>query len=169
MMYLSRSPPALLPPNVVVVQSPVTTAGDTINVTCFATVTEHLAVNVIPTLEWISPCSMPVTSAAGPNPYSRADRSGQALATFLQFVPLQTSHGGRYTCIARVSIPGVAPIQTAENTDIVVQSMLVIIIKLFWDQFIEAHESNLSADLIRTTLGRGKLITGPSSPILRAS
>ena len=115
--------PDLPPPNVTLTppSPPVTTAGDHLNITCTATVIANLA--VAPTLEWLDPCSRDVTT--GPrNPYStRTENNTTEFTKMLHFQPLKTSHGGVYTCVARINIPG--SIDSPENTmsaDVRVQS-----------------------------------------------
>ena len=85
------------------------------------TVIESLV--VVPSLQWISPCNMAITTA-GPNPRSSETMKidDQMYANSLVFELLQTTHGGRYTCVAQINVPGVPTVQDVEITDIVVQS-----------------------------------------------
>lgn len=47
----------------------------------------------------------------------------------LHFQPLNTSHGGLYTCVARINIPGsVDSPEGTMSTSVVVQSELIIIV-----------------------------------------
>jgi hypothetical protein len=123
-----------LPPPVVVtdVQSLVAMAGDLLTVTCNVVVVENLA--NAPSLQWISPCSTVVTTnrGHGRTPYTSEmennGRSDEVYSKVLKFQPLLTSHGGRYTCVARISIPGVVSAQDTESTnitDVAVQSKMV--------------------------------------------
>ena len=79
-----------------------------------------------PTIQWINPCGASITAES--NPSITETVNDQVYTSYLQFMPLRTSHGGIYTCIARVSIPGVIPVQTTETTNIVVQSKSIIIV-----------------------------------------
>ena len=80
-----------------------------------------------PTIEWINPCGVPITTAESNPSINNATVNDQVYTSYLEFMPLRTSHGGIYTCIARVSIPGVVPVQTAETTNIVVQSKSLLL------------------------------------------
>ena len=81
-----------------------------------------------PTIEWINPCGVSITTAESNPSINNATVNDQVYTSYLEFMPLRTSHGGIYTCIARVSIPGVVPVQTAETTNIVVQSKSLFVV-----------------------------------------
>ena len=81
-----------------------------------------------PTIQWINPCGVSISTAESNPSINNATVNDQMYTSYLEFMPLQTSHGGTYTCIARVSIPGVVPVQTAETTNIVVQSKSLFVI-----------------------------------------
>ena len=82
-------------------------AGQPLTLTCSATVQE--GIDVSPTLTWTK------------------DGVEQSSGSVLTFDRLLTSHGGVYTCTARLNIPeaGVDVYRT-NTTTIVVQSMLIL-------------------------------------------
>ena len=85
---------------------------------------ENLALPL--SVQWLNPCNMFIT-ANGQNPSSTVVQSGEnSHNNSATFMPLQTSHGGTYTCVAGVSIPGTTAVQTVEATNIAVQSKWIL-------------------------------------------
>ena len=98
------------------------TAGQAHILTCTATVVENLVVE--PTLEWLDTDRHVV----GDNDISVGSSvtTGTNTTLTLTFDPLHTSHGGRYTCRARINIPAISFSNSNEaNSDVNVQSKSV--------------------------------------------
>ena len=78
------------------------TAGEMLTLTCRVTVVEGLTVD--PTVAWFDSDNNAVTSGVNVTVGS-VMRSGRESTLVLEFSPLHTSHGGRYTCIATILLP----------------------------------------------------------------
>ena len=92
------------------------TAGQAHTLTCTATVVENLVVE--PTLEWLDTDRNIVGGnyiTVGP-PVT----TGTNTTLTLTFNALHTSHGGRYTCRARINIRAISILYSSEASDIVV-------------------------------------------------
>ena len=111
-------PPDLPPPNVTLDQSLIAaTAGDDVTITCTATVIDGLVVT--PSLQWEAPGG-PINNTG--NPSSVTGEVGQVSTITLRFMPLHTSHGGEYSCIATITITGLSPINNTETSIVIVRS-----------------------------------------------
>ena len=109
--------PGLPPPTVTITSTPSPTAGQTHTLNCFAT-TEDYVVSV-PALDWVS--------IDGDN-IENDQINGTTLANrSLTFDPLRTSHGGCYTCQARIDIPlaGISNRSNSAAEDVRVQSEFI--------------------------------------------
>ena len=107
-MMFSNSSTAPLPPTVNIVHStsPVM-AGQRLTLTCSATV--KVSIDGSPTLTWTR------------------DGVEQSSGSVLTFDPLRTSHGGVYTCTARLHIPEAGvDVSGANATSVVVKSVFDI-------------------------------------------
>ena len=98
-------------------------AGDTLTLTCTVTVA-NWAVSTFGTitLEWLDSEGTTLNTGGA---ITLGDRMGSS-PTFtrtLEFNPLQTSHGGQYTCRAMSDVEGISP-ATADDVDVTVQSEL---------------------------------------------
>ena len=95
------------------------TAGQAHTLTCTATVVENLVIE--PTLEWLDTDRHVVGDndiTVGP-PITM----GTNTTLTLTFNPLHTSHGGRYTCRARINIPAISFSNSNEaDSNVTVQS-----------------------------------------------
>ena len=92
------------------------TAGQAYTLTCTATVAENLVVE--PTLEWLDTDRNVV---GGDDITVRSPiTTGTNTTLTLAFNPLYTSHGGRYTCRARINIPVISLSNNSETSDVVV-------------------------------------------------
>jgi hypothetical protein len=110
-------------PNVTVTPPLVATAGDNITITCTATVIENLSVPV--TLQWINPCS--IIGSTG-NPHStETERNGDVYSSSVRFTPIHTSHGGQYSCLASINVPGISSLESIGHTEVTVQSEFSIL------------------------------------------
>ena len=92
------------------------TAGQTHTLICTATVVEILIVE--PTLGWLDTDGRVVggnSITVGP-PIT----TGTNTTLMLTFNPLHTSHGGRYTCRARINIPAISIVNSNETSNVVV-------------------------------------------------
>ena len=78
------------------------TAGEMLTLTCRVTVVEGLTVD--PTVTWLDSEDNPVTGGVNVTVGS-VMRSGRESTLVLEFSPLHTSHGGRYTCMATILLP----------------------------------------------------------------
>ena len=116
--YFLPLPQDLPPPNVTLDQSPIAaTAGDDVTITCTVTVIDDLVVT--PSLQWAAPGGTIINTG---NPSSVTGEVGQVSTIALRFMPLHTSHGGEYSCIVTITIPGLSPINDAETSIVIVRS-----------------------------------------------
>ena len=92
------------------------TAGQAHTLTCITTVVENLIVE--PTLEWLASDR----NIVGDNDITVGPpiTTGTNTTLTLTFDPLHTSHGGRYTCRARINIPAISIVNSNEVSDVVV-------------------------------------------------
>ena len=89
-------------------------AGTQCSLTCTATVEEYL--QATPTLEWQLPGKSEDISV------SNQVTSGTVSNRTLTLIPLHTSHGGVYTCVATVTISGITPQRQTADEIVYVQS-----------------------------------------------
>ena len=97
-----------------------TRAGDTLTLTCTVTVADWAVSSVgTVTLEWMD--SEGTTLSTDGN-ITLGDQMGSSpmFTRTLEFNPLQTSHGGNYTCQARSDTGGITP--GTAKVDVTVQS-----------------------------------------------
>ena len=93
----------------------VSTAGQTHTLICTATVVENVVVE--PTLEWLDTDRHVGGNSVTVGP---AVTTGTNTTLTLTFDLLHTSHGGRYTCRARINIPAISSVNSSEVSDVVV-------------------------------------------------
>ena len=96
--------------------SGVSTPGQTHTLIYTATVVENVVVE--PTLEWLDTDRHVVggnSITVGP-----VVTTGTNTMLTLTYDPLHTSHGGRYTCRARINIPAISSVNSSEVSDVVV-------------------------------------------------
>ena len=111
---------ALPAPDVVITSSGDATAGQPYTLTCTATVIENLVVP--PTVEWLIG-RQSVSNGDGiivePTEVSEVNSS-----RVLRISTLRSSHGGQYTCRARINIPsiGISELDGMEQMDVNVPS-----------------------------------------------
>ena len=107
---------ALPAPQVTITPSGSSTAGNPYTLTCTVMVVNGLV--VVPQVMWLKNG----TSVVGANVTSGMASANTTTLT-LQFIPLHTSNGGQYSCIANVSIP-IISITSLYNTstNVIVQS-----------------------------------------------
>ena len=101
---------------------PVTEAGQPLTLTCTVTVVEYLIVN--PQVEWIQRDGFTI-SGVNDNPSTGEGPvvTGTLSTRDVNFVPLRTSHAGRYSCWASVNITDIPQLFNSSNdTTVVVQS-----------------------------------------------
>ena len=97
------------------------TAGEVYTLNCTATVVENLV--VVPTIQWEYSNGSAVEGGST-STLSDMVTSGNTTTHNLTFSPLQTSHGGEYTCRAIINIPSISisGLNSSKSTDVVVQS-----------------------------------------------
>ena len=97
------------------------TAGEMLTLTCGVTVVEGLIVD--PTVIWFYSDNEAVPFGVNVT-VGGVMRSGRKSTLVLEFSPLHTSHGGRYTCIAIIMILeiGVYDLGGGSSLNIIVQS-----------------------------------------------
>ena len=108
---------------VVTEQTNTSVAGDLYILTCIFNYAEELIIAGQPSIEWITPntiagdsdISLGVVVAVGSNTYART----------LQFNPLQTSHGGQYTCQVSVTVSG-EPMTVSAQETVIIQGKLQV-------------------------------------------
>ncbi len=121
------APSIILPPSVMA------KAGQSLSLTCNVTVVEHLMVD--PVLEWVD-------SSGNTLPAMDTVTSGVVSTRTIQFNPLLTSHGGRYSCRAYVFIPGsVPPTQSEGYLNMTIQSRFYVthlpaVLSLLYDSIL---------------------------------
>ncbi len=107
--------PALPPPGVSIdPPSLPVLAGAPLTVSCTVTVVPFLVTT--PILQWRQ-ANGSILSTSPPSVEVRAE-----VVLELEFSPLRTSHGGQYSCVAGISIPGVATAEANRSGSIIVQS-----------------------------------------------
>ena len=100
-----------------------TTAGEMFTLSCTATAVENLI--VVPILQWEYSNGSVVDG--GPTfALSAMITSGNTTTRNLTFNPLQTSHGGEYTCRVIINIPSISisGLSSSQSSEVVVQSKL---------------------------------------------
>ena len=102
-----------------------TTAGDTLTITCTATVIEGLVVS--PSLQWLAPDNSAISTTGNPSLTGEPVVTGVESIVAVRFMPLRTSQGGSYSCMASITIPGFPPVQSMETTQVIVQSESAIV------------------------------------------
>lgn len=101
-------------PEVTIIGDDGPVVGENYTLVCSVIVVDGLADDVMLTVSWTDNNSTQLDSTLG-------DRIGVTLA--LEFDPLFSSHGGRYTCDASILVPAVSTVRTnSEPHDIVIQS-----------------------------------------------
>ena len=95
---------------------PVTEAGQSLSLTCNASVVEHLVVS--PQVVWMQP-SGSIVGSGNPSTGSDPVVHGTISTHSIYFTPLQTSHGGRYTCWASIHIPSLPLLLNINATSLV--------------------------------------------------
>ena len=103
---------------------PVTEAGQSLSLTCNVSVVEHLVVS--PQVIWMQPSGSIVGSG---NPSTGSDPlvPGTISTHSIYFTPLQTSHGGQYTCEASITIPSLPlSLNTSATSLVLVQSKFIL-------------------------------------------
>ena len=100
-------------------------AGDSYTLTCTVQVVEGLVVK--PVVQWLDPFSNAIVNGSDftvGNPVT----NGTTTTLTLTFNPLHTSHGGRYTCQASVTV-NVVSISVSNSTtfDVRLQSKLLVV------------------------------------------
>ena len=92
---------------------PLPIAGENHTLSCFAITEDHLV--VVPALKWIAIEGIPEISET-----NHMNNS----TSVLTFNPLHTSHGGSYTCEARIDIPqaGISDLTSSTIKNVTVQS-----------------------------------------------
>ena len=97
------------------------TAGEVYTLSCTASVVEKLV--LVPTIQWEYSNG---SAVEGGSTFTLSDvvTSGNTTTRNLTFSPLQTSHGGKYTCRAIINIPSISisGLNSSKSTDVVVQS-----------------------------------------------
>ena len=86
------------------------------------TVTMNVDLNADPTLEWVDPDGTPVLSEHNITVGTpMVDDNVTSLTLF--FIPLNSSHGGEYTCRVTVSVPGLnVTLSITATTNLIVTS-----------------------------------------------
>ena len=93
-------------------------AGESYTLTCTVEVVEGLVVR--PDVEWLDPDNNTITNG-GDITVGSQETSGTI--TTLTFNPLHTSHGGEYTCRAKITIEDISvDVTSRESFDVIVQS-----------------------------------------------
>ena len=118
---LPLAPP---PPEVSVTSPPETLAGSLLSLTCNVSVVELLVME--PSVEWLGSNGSPISSDGNPSVSSRMVVSGTLSTRVVEFSLLQTSHGGQYSCLAKLTIPNITPLNSTANTDVIIQSELTV-------------------------------------------
>ena len=117
--------PALPVPAVAINSTGNTTAGEMYTLSCTATVVGNLV--VVPHVQWEYSNGSVVDG--GPTlTLSTMATSANTTTCYLTFSPLQTSHGGEYTCRAIISIPSISnsSLNESQFSGVVVQSKLLV-------------------------------------------
>ena len=83
------------------------TAGQVYSLTCSVQVVDHLVVE--PSVEWTRQDGSQVTATSGSS-------------LLLNFNPLRTSDGNRYTCTATVNVPSEVTVSGEQSVGVTVQS-----------------------------------------------
>ena len=117
----SLSIEALSVPEVAIHSTGNTTAGEMYTLSCTATVVENLV--VVPTIQWEYSNR---SAVEGGSTFTLSDMvtSGNTTTRNLTFSPLQTSHGGEYTCRAIINIPSISisGLNKSQSIGVVIQS-----------------------------------------------
>ena len=102
-----------------------TTAGEMYTLSCTATVVEDLV--VVPILQWEYSNGSAVDGGPTLTLSTRAT-SANTTTYNLTFSPLQTSHGGEYTCRAIISISSISisSLNGSQFSGVVVESKLLV-------------------------------------------
>ena len=98
----------------------VLTAGQPLSLTCNVTVVEYLV--VVPVLEWV------VSTGIAP-PAGDTVTSGVVSTRTVSYDSLLTSHGGRYTCRASITISDINLAQSQDYINITIPSKYMYRIK----------------------------------------
>ena len=121
-MSLFPSSTALTAPMVAIDTAGSATAGELLTLTCRVIVVEDLTVQ--PDVEWVVPGGSAVMSAVNNVTVVNVSRNGRESALDLEFSPLQTFHGGQYTCRAIIDIQSinVTGLSGSSSQNVTVQS-----------------------------------------------
>ncbi len=110
--------PALPPPEVSIASPALfMMAGGPLTVPCTATVLPFLVTT--PTLQWRRFDGSIVSTSP---PSAGGMEVPAEVVLELEFSPLRTSHGDQYSCVANITIPGIATAEASNSTGIIVQS-----------------------------------------------
>ena len=118
---LSPSAELSAPTFVVTASSTNTTVGQSLILTCSVTTAEGLVWP--PEVEFLGP-SNPLTSGDGVTVGSTTTEGAVSTAK-VEFETLGTADGGRYTCRATVSVPGIEDVQSETGIDVFVRRELM--------------------------------------------
>ena len=112
-------------PDVMVTSEGEPTAGNTYTLVCRVSLVEGLVVDPNPSVVWLDSSGRTVSGVnitAG-----RTSIEGSVITRNLTFKFLRTSHGGKYTCQASISVSriSIANLSNSTSTFITVKSMLI--------------------------------------------
>ena len=101
------------------------TAGEVYTLGCTATVVENLV--VVPTIQWEYSNGSAVEGGST-STLSDMVTLGNTTTHNLTFSPLQTSHGGEYTCRAIINIPSISisVLNASQTFGVVIQSKMML-------------------------------------------
>ena len=95
-------------------------AGESYTLTCTVEVVEGLVVT--PDVKWLDPDNN-VVATGGSITVGSPETSGNTTTLTLTFNPLQTSHGGEYTCRAKITIEDISvDVTSSDSFNVIVQS-----------------------------------------------
>ena len=121
-MSLFPSSTALTAPMVAIDTADSATAGEMLTLICRVTLVEGLTVQ--PDVEWMDSGGSAIMNGVNNVTVGNVSRSGRESTLDLEFSPLQTFHGGQYTCRAIIDIQSinVTGLSGSSSQNVTVQS-----------------------------------------------